>query len=176
MTNSNRVKEGRNRLKAREEDGPNVVTISKAKNSLGCREGDAFRDLNCEGINSSCMMRINDDVGVLGVKASRYEVKGVFSGEISGLVEGKIEFEEKFLVVSELKVVWTVELVLHPFGEDELGQMPDVGVSTGSASIVEVKGITFLKFIEYKVHIAVTKVDAPFQEIMELSSMLLDTG
>jgi hypothetical protein len=89
------------------------------------------------------------------------------------LFEFEVELEEEFLVVGELEIVGALELVLHPFGEDELGQVSDVSVPTGPSTIIQVKGIAFLVFIEDEVHISVTEVDSTFQEIMKIPGMFL---
>lgn len=122
------------------------------------------------------MEGIDDDVGVFGIEACRYEIKGILLGVIASFFEVKLGFEEEFLVVSELEVVGTLELVLHPFSEDELREMSNVGVTTGSPSIVEVEGIAFLVFIEDEVHVPVTEVNPTGKEIVKLSCIFLDSG
>ena len=174
MSNSNGVDECGNGLETRKEDGTNVVRVGEAKDGFSGGEGYALCDLNREGIYGPGVLRVNDDVCTLWVKSGSNEIQGILLGKELGLFEFEVKLEEEFFIVGELEVVRALELVLHPFGEDELGQVSDVGVSTGTATVIQVEGVAFLVFIEDEVHVSVTEVDSTFQQVMQFPCMFLE--
>lgn len=56
------MEEGRNGLEAGVKDGSYVVRIGETKDGFRSGEGDSFSHMNCKWIDSTGVIRVDDDI------------------------------------------------------------------------------------------------------------------